>query len=305
MATVLVTGAGGSLGRSLVPLLEQRGDTVRLFDSRPLDVPHEVVVGDVRDRDAVQAAVRGTDAVVHGAAIHGIHVDTWTPQDFWSINATGTFNVYDAAREHGVRRVVLSSTMAVYGTSAQRSDDAWAVVDEDAPVLPVDVYGISKHVCETLARDAARTWSIDTVALRLGMFVPETFERYGFRLLFGGVDDRDVAQAVVRALDHAPADGFDAFNIFAPVPFADDETAELAKDPSTVIERHFPGTAALVEERSLDLDDLVWGWAIWRSAKAIDVLGWRPEYDFASFLAALRADDRAFYPFAQDQRWGV
>ncbi len=305
MATVLVTGAGGSLGRVLVPQLAERGDAVRLFDSRPVDLPFETVVGDIRDADAVREAMRGVDAVVHGAAIHGIHVGTWSAQDFWSINATGTFNVYDAAREHGVPHVVLCSTMAVYGASAQRSDDAWAVVDDEAPVRPVDVYGMSKHVCEILARDAARISSIDTVALRLGMFVPETFERYGFRLLFGGVDDRDVAQAVVRALAHKPADGFAAFNVFADVPFTDDEARDLASDASAVIERHWPGTLALVEERKLDLAALVWGWAIWRTSKTRDVLGWQPQYGFGDFLTALRADDRSFYPFAEHPRWGV
>lgn len=305
MATVLITGAGGSLGRVLAPLLEDRGDAVRLLDSRPLDLPYASTVGDVRDVEAVREAARGADAIVHGAAIHGIHVDKWSPQDFWSINATGTFNVYDAAREHDVRNVVLCSTMAVYGASAQRSDDAWAVVDEESPVLPIDVYGLSKHVSETLARDAARMWSIDTVSLRLGMFVPETFERYGFRLLFGGVDDRDVAQAVLLGLDHQPAAGFDAFNVFAEVPFSDAEAAELAADPGAVIERHWPGTLALVEKHKLDLGDLIWGWAIWRSRKTKEILGWRPAYGFGEFLAALRDGDESFYPFAGQPRWGV
>lgn len=305
MATVLITGAGGSLGRVTAPLLADRGDIVRLLDSRPLDLGYDTIVGDVRDPDVVREAVKGVDAVVHGAAIHGIHVDTWRPQDFWSINATGTFNVYDAAREHDVRHVVLCSTMAVYGASAKATEDRWAVVDEASPLLPTDVYGMSKRVCEALAVDAARMWSIDTVALRLGMFVPETFERYGFRLLFGGVDDRDVAQAVMRALDHRPANGFDAFNIFADVPFAAAEAKELATDPATVIDRHWPGTVELAEERNLDLDELVWGWAIWRSTKAIDVLGWRPAYGFGNFLGALRADDRSLYPFGSEPRWGV
>lgn len=305
MSTVLITGAGGSLGRVVAPLLADRGDTVRLFDSRPVDLPYDGLVGDIRDAVAVRDALAGVDAVVHGAAVHGIHVDKWSPQDFWSINVTGTFNVYDAARQHGVRKMVLCSTMAVYGESAQRAEDAWAVVDDDSAALPIDVYGTSKHLCETLAADAARMWSIDTAALRLGMFVPETFERYGFRLLFGGVDDRDAAQAVVRALDHQPANGFDVFNIFGEVPFTDAEATELAKEPAAVIERHWPGTLATVEERKLDVDELVWGWAIWRSSKARDVLGWRPAYGFGDFLEALRNDDAAFYPFAGQPRWGV
>ncbi len=57
-------------------------------------------------------------------------------------------------------------------------------------------------VAEQTARFFSSVHGVNTVALRLGMFVPETFERYGFRLLFGGVDDRDVGQAVSLALAH-------------------------------------------------------------------------------------------------------
>jgi nucleoside-diphosphate-sugar epimerase len=198
VARVVVTGAAGSLGRVVVPELVRRGHLVRAFDQRPLpslaaDGPGSVdeVVGDLRDADTVRALVDGADAVLHGAAVHGIHRDRFTPRDFWDINATGTFAVYDACRQEGVAKVVLASSMAVYGASSERTDAAWAVVTDDSDVMPNDEYGLSKHGCETMAVDAARAWGIETVALRLGMFVPETFERYGFRLLFGGVDDRD------------------------------------------------------------------------------------------------------------------
>jgi nucleoside-diphosphate-sugar epimerase len=302
---VLLTGAGGSLGRVLANALSARGDTVRLLDARRFETPHELVVADIRDAYAVRAAADGMDAVVHGAAVHGIHVATWPPAEFWSINATGTFNVYDAARLAGVRHVVLCSTMAVYGRSAEATDDAWATVYDSSPVEPLDVYGVSKHVCETLAADAARCWSITTVALRLGMFVPETFERYGFRLLFGGVDDRDVADACLLALDHRPTGGFDTFNIFAAVPFTTDDAAMLADDAAGVVERYWPGTVALARARGADVDDLIWGWAVWSVEKARTVLGFQPVYGFGEFLEAWRRDDRGFYPFADATRWGV
>lgn len=91
------------------------------------------------------------------------------------------------------------------------------------------------------------------------MFVPETFERYGFRLLFGGVDNRDVAQAVLRALDYAPPQPFDAFNIMADVPFTDADARALQQDPVAVLERYFPGVQELAQARGLNLADLIWG----------------------------------------------
>lgn len=200
---ILVTGAGGNLGRVVVPALADEEHTPVLFDFRSVETEHESIEGDVRDFETVAKATRGADAIIHAAALHGIHVGEWPEQEFWSINATGTFNVFEAARLRGVKRIVLASSMAVYGQSAVPTEESWAVVTEESPVLPTDVYGLSKAVCEELARYYSRSTGISTVALRFGMFVPETFERYGFRLLFGGVDDRDVAQAVLFAQTRA------------------------------------------------------------------------------------------------------
>jgi len=205
----------------------------------------------------------------------------------------------------GIERLVLSSTMAVYGESMVPPEGAWGVVTERSPVLPRDVYGMSKWLCEDLARYYARRWGIATVSLRLGMFVPETFERYGFRLLFGGVDDRDVAQAVLLALAHRPEDGFDAFNVFADVPFGADDAKELHTDPEQVLERYWPGCRKLFEDRGLDVGELIWGDVIWPPTRAKELLGYRPRHNFGEFLAALRANDRAYYPFANIPWWGM
>jgi len=295
---VLLTGAGGNLGRVAIPELEAAGHTVRGVDARGGSFDEL----DVREADEVRRAVAETDAVVHAAALHGIHLQDASPHEYWQTNVTGTFNVYEAARESGVRRVVLCSSMAVYGESAKRRD-GWAVVTEESPTLPTDVYGLSKLLCEQMARHYARTAGITTVSLRLGMFVPETFERYGFRLLFGGVDDRDVAQAVRLATTHEPPGGFDVFDVMADTPFGDAEAVELGHDPGVVIERHWPGTADLAAERGADVEELVWGWAIWPVEKAKRVLAYAAKYGFGEFLDAWRRDDRAHYPFAGLPQW--
>jgi UDP-glucose 4-epimerase len=302
---VLVVGAGGNLGRVVVPALMEAGHTARLADARALEAEQEFVRVDVRSPEQVRRAMRGVDAVVHAAALHGIHLERWPPQDFWQVNVTGTFNVLEAAREAGVRRLVLCSTMAVYGQSAEPPGDAWAVVSDNSPTLPTDVYGMSKWLCEQLGRYYARHWGIGTVALRLGMFVPETFERYGFRLLFGGVDDRDVAQAVLLALEHDSAGSFDHFNVFADVPFTPEDAQALQEDPGAVLDRHWPGCTKLVHQRGLDLGELLWGRAMWSTDKARRLLGYRPRYNFTEFLAAWRADDATHYPFAGLPWWGV
>ncbi len=301
---VLVTGAGGNLGRAAVPALLAAGHRPVLFDFRPLDTDQEFFEGDVRDRAAVARAMDGVDAVVHAAALHGIHLQAWPTEDFWSINVTGTFNVYEAARDAGVSHVVLGSSMVVYGDIGG-GDEPWEAVTEQSPLRPTNLYGLTKVLSEDIGRYSATAGLISTVALRLGMFVPETFERYGFRLLFGGVDDRDVAQAVVRALDHRPQDGFAAFDIMADSGLTVDDLPRLHTDPAAVLDARWPGVASLVRDRGLDLDSLVWGRRLYPIDQARAVLGYQPQYDFAAFLSALQRDDPSHYPYAQEPWWGV
>jgi nucleoside-diphosphate-sugar epimerase len=302
---VLVTGAAGNLGRVVLPALAEAGHEPVAFDQRTVDTRHEAIQADVRERDAVSEAVRGADAIVHGAALHGVHLRGHPVREFWDINVAGTFNVFEAAREHGVQRMVLSSTMGVYGHSLRRTASAFAWTSEADPLLPTDVYGMSKVLCEQMAAYYARTHGVVAVALRFGMYVPESFVRYGFRLLFGGVDDRDVADAVVRSLTYQPTGGFDAFNVMAYVPFAPDEAMTMASDPASVIERHWPGTAALAEERGTDIRSLIWGETLWPIDKARRELGWNPRHNFGEFLKAWRVGDESYYPFAGFPQWGI
>jgi len=301
---VLITGAGGNLGRAAIPALEDEGHTLRLFDFRPLDTEHEAVVGDVRDPRAVAEAVAGVNAVVHGAALHGVHLGAWPASDFWSINTGGTFTVYEAARAAGVDRIVLASSMVVYGGVGGDSG-GWEVRTEESPFAPGDTYGLTKVVAEQTARFFASVHGMTTVALRLGMFVPETFERYGFRLLFGGVDDRDVGQAVALALAHDPPDGFGAFNIMADSGLSAEDLPELEADIGEALDQRWPGTSELVERHGLDLEDLVWGRLLFPMDKAKTELGYRPSYDFPAFLAAWQREDPDHYPYAGEPWWGV
>jgi UDP-glucose 4-epimerase len=303
---VLVTGAAGNLGRVLLPALADAGHEPVALDTRPVEGPFEAVAADIRDADAVRRAAAGADAVVHGAALHGVHLGKWPEADFWSINVTGSFNVYAAARDAGAKRFVLASTMGVYGESSRWSDERWAVVTEDSPARPLDVYGLSKLLAEELGRHHARVDGIGTVALRFGMYVPErTFERYGFRLLIGGVDDRDVAQSVLLALERAGDGGFAAFDIMADTPFGERDAEALARDPLAAIERHWSGTADLVRERGLDLDALLFAHFLWPVDRAKRELGYRPEHGFGEFLRAYAEGRSDYYPWAGLPQWGV
>jgi nucleoside-diphosphate-sugar epimerase len=112
---VLITGAGGTLGTVLAPLLEEAGHEPVLLDIRTLQTPYTFVQGDVRNVQDVHAAAQRAEMIVHTAASHGIHLRDHPPRAFYDLNLTGTFNVWEAAVQAGVRGLVFSSTMGVYG----------------------------------------------------------------------------------------------------------------------------------------------------------------------------------------------
>jgi UDP-glucose 4-epimerase len=302
---VLITGAGGNLGRATIPSLVEAGHEPVAFDFRAIDTSVPSIVGDVRDAEAVADAVRECDAVVHAAALHGIHLQHWSARDFFSVNVEGSFNVFEAARDEGIRRFVLASTMGIYGASLEASPGAWAWVHEGLPPLPKDIYGTSKVLAEELGRYNARIGSMRVVALRFGMYVPATFEHYGFRLLFGGVDERDVAQSVLLALEHDPEDGFDAFDIMADTPFILDDAREMHEDPLRVVERYWPGANDLFEAKGIDAREHIWARFLWPIDNAKRVLGYRPRWNFGEFLDALANDDTSRYPFLGLPHWGI
>jgi UDP-glucose 4-epimerase len=128
-----------------------------------------------------------------------------------------------------------------------------------------------------------------TVALRFGMFVPETVPRYGVRLLYGGVDPRDVASSVLASLEvlNRRPTWFDAFNIESAVPFAGDDLGLMPTDPMSVIARHWPEAPALLTATGTEL----WGGIqhYYDIAHAKERLGWSPKYNFSEFLDAFRS----------------
>lgn len=303
---VLITGAGGNLGRVLAPALVEKGHEPILLDYRKIETPYQFVQGDARDLEVLIQASKDVDAIVHGAALHGIHLDKYSSNDYWELNVTGTHYVYQAALENNISKVLLCSTMGVYGESVPFKENAYSEVVEELPLLPKDVYGLSKKLCEELGEFYFRNRGIQTIAYRLGMFVPEDFIRYGFRLLKGGVDDRDVAQAFLLGLENEEI-GFDAFNIMAEVPFRKEDEANLLSNPHAVIEKYYPGANNIFKQKNIPVEEIMdmWGRTYWSIEKARNELGYSPQYNFGDYLQALKKDDHDYYPFANLPWWGV
>lgn len=169
---VLITGAAGGIGQVLRRGLHGRYSILRLSDiadMEPAGSGEEIVKADLADYAAVVDAVRGCDAVVHlgGIALEG----TWPAIS--QSNIHGTYNVYEAARQCGVRRVVFASSNHAAGFW-RRSNP----IGPDVPTRPDSYYGLSKVFGEGLARLYADKHGLPSVCLRIGQFrVKPTNER--------------------------------------------------------------------------------------------------------------------------------
>jgi UDP-glucose 4-epimerase len=290
VGTILITGGSGTLGAALAPQLAADGWHVRRADIRPApDGVGEFIAADLRRPDEVRRAVEGAEAIIHAAAWHGVHLRDHPPRDFWELNVEGTFNLLESAAEAGVGRFVLSSTMGVYGDSSRPDDDGPAVrVHEALPLRPGDIYGETKVIAERLVAFYERSRGVRAIALRYGMFVPEPFAHYGIRMLYGGVDVRDVASANLAALRRLGQPGrFAAFNVFSALPFGDDDLELMRTDPMVVVKRHWPHGEELLRQA----DAKPWGPinALYDIGRAKDELNWRPRYGFRSFLEGIRS----------------
>ena len=291
---ILITGAAGTLGRATIPALVEAGYDVLAGDIRPIDAGPRGVTAiqlDVRDGVAVRDAMRGVVGVLHAAAWHGIHLRDHEPDQFWDLNATGTYHVLQAALDAGTRAVVLSSTMGVYGRSREATPGGPAVrIHEALPLRPTDVYGATKVVAEQLSEYFARR-GVAGVALRYGMFVPEPFHHAGIRFLYGGVDERDVAEANLLALRRLLAGPPDAhlggLNIESSLPWGDDDLPMVGQPALTTIEQHWPDGPALLAAAGVE----PWGPIneVYDIRRADEILGWRPRRGFAEYLDDLRA----------------
>ena len=152
MNTILVTGACGYVGSMLVPHLLARGYRVRGLDLcwfgngfLPLDNDNlKLIVGDIRDPDAVVAALRDVDAVIHLACVSNDHSCQLDERLSTSINYDAFEPLVVAAKRAGVRRFIYCSSSSVYGVSEA------ADVTEDHPLVPLTLYNRYKGMCEPL-----------------------------------------------------------------------------------------------------------------------------------------------------------
>ena len=162
----VVTGGCGFIGSHIVDALVRDGCEVAVLDDlstgnvEHLNPAAELVEGSVGDAEAVLAAVEGATWVFHLAALPRVEQSVDDPIGTHAVNVNGTLNVLQAAREHGVERVVVSSSSSVYG------DQDTHLMTEDLAPNPMSPYGLHKLIGEQYADLFARLFGMQIVSLR-------------------------------------------------------------------------------------------------------------------------------------------
>lgn len=299
-ATVLVTGGAGFIGGHLMRALTAQGYAVRVFDNLyradPAVVDEidrtsgaELVEGDVRYRASVQRALAGVDLVVHLASI-AINKSVVDPEESVEVNVVGSENLFAAAAEAGVRRLVFASTASVYGEPDELP------MSEDSPLKPQTPYCISKLASEHLLQFYGRTKDLDWNILRFfnvygpgqrtDAYYTTVVLTFVERLLRGEppmidgageqsmdfVHVRDVARAIVLALESEQSRTIVNVGTGTQTTVAD-LARILVKIVGADVEPQFRPRDVLVSRRAADI------------RRAADVLGWKPEIGVEEGLA--------------------
>lgn len=189
---LLLTGAAGGLGKVLRERLAPLARVLRVSDIAALGdargAHEEVMPCDLADKAAVDALVAGCDAIVH---LGGVSVER-PFEEVLEANIKGQFHLYEAARRHGVKRVVFASSNHVIGFYAQTQK-------LDASVLrrPDGYYGLSKSFGEDLAQFYFDRYGIETVSIRIGSSFPEPLNR---RMMATWLSYDDLLQLVEKSL---------------------------------------------------------------------------------------------------------
>jgi UDP-glucose 4-epimerase len=198
---VLVTGGAGFIGSHLVDALLAAGHAVVVLDdfsTGNLDNLAQaeatgrllLLRGSIMDSAAVERAMAGCELVFH-LAVQCVRRSLGNPRESHDVNATGSFNVLEAARALGVRRVVYCSSSEVYGNSSD------GLLSEDTACRPVTVYGAAKLAGELYADAYRRTYGLETVIVR-------PFNAYGPRAPERGMRAEVIPRFLIRALNGMP-----------------------------------------------------------------------------------------------------
>ena len=188
---ILLTGAAGGLGQALRPRLKANCSILRNSDCVDFGLAgehEEMVLADLADASAVLAMMQGVDAVVH---LGGISTEA-AFEPILQANIVGMYNLYEAARKQGVKRIVFASSNHVTGYYKQSE-----TISTSHPPRPDGLYGVSKAFGEDLSRFYFDRYGVETACVRIGSSFPEPKDR---RMLASWLSYDDLHRLITACL---------------------------------------------------------------------------------------------------------
>ena len=281
---VLVTGNTGHIGHAVTDAIRAAGYTIRTLDqtAQQKGEPWDHVPADIRSLSDVRRAVQGMDAVIHLAAVPGDRPGN--PNEVFTTNVLGTWNVLLASAEANIQRVIFFSSVNSLGNFQGHRSTLYFPIDDAYPRHPVSPYQLSKHLGEEMCRSFTLRTGMVTISLRpMGVIHPDYYPRWrdpgpyaiqrearGKSDYWSYVDLRDVVAATMACLT---VDGVsnDAFLLAAEDTTQDIPTAEL-------IARHYPDIPWREDPKAYFADNPFR--SVVDCSHAANVLGWRPKYSW-------------------------
>jgi dTDP-glucose 4,6-dehydratase len=169
---ILITGAGGFIGSHLTEKLYSLGYMVKALvhynsrnswgwlESLKCKNHIEIISGDIRDADIVRYAMRDVETVFHLAALIGIPYSYYSPEAYVETNIKGSLNIFQAAKDLGVKKVVTTSTSEIYGTAQS------VPITESHPINPQSPYAATKAAADLLALSFYRSFNLPVAIVR-------------------------------------------------------------------------------------------------------------------------------------------
>ena len=232
--------------------------------------------------------MKGNDAIVHTAALHGIHKGKFSDHDFLDVNVIGTYNVLNVAYKLGIKKVIYTSSTSVYGASKSNIKEEAIYINEDTIKDPIDINDVTKANGELLVNYFNKEYRMNCISLRIGRFF-KSGDVFNDQLakLHGGIDILDVVQGIKAALllkDFT----YNTFCLSSYVPFSKDDLKSLIGNASQKIEEYYPGATELFRRRGYELPDTVH--RVVDISRARKVLGFEPKFNFHNFLNDLKGE---------------
>ena len=273
---IIITGGSGRIGRYVIRDLMDKFNLIN-FDRISGSENTDFIKGDVMDLDALREATKGAHAIIHLAALD-LHTNA-DPEKFVHVNTMGTWNVLQSAKENGVKKVILCSSISACGLSEMRPDwkPLYLPVDEYHECKPVHAYSVSKQIIEQMAQSFLHGTDMSVICLRpVAVVMAENLNWYiesvddpNRHWLFYYVTAKDVARAFHMALEVTTC----KWGVFF---LSADDTSR----PEKTLEWYEKEIGCIPPISNPNIFHSNPRASIFSNAKAFTALGWRPTSNF-------------------------